>query len=413
MFAKRHRRPEQEEPLVPRGLIWQAMEEPSQAEEPKRQEKANSPENRLHILPPPAQVPASQSSVQASATGADSVSHRPPFWHKAAKPEVVKPACDDDDPTISPLASIPMLATGNAKGQKRLAFFRRLDPHKLDLITHQARRVNTARTTFSAATRKFLRRWDTKVRVFNFWKVFSATIRRGSASLVEARGKVRERRYSERLNQRIAGFATLVVAGAQKVHAKTHDAYTELKARSRARFSERQPEVQHNIASAELPVVETLALRPIARPSLKPPIPAGLPLRVGVAFKRFLPGTETLQAIGRDSRLWASFALTGLSALLLLGFVLTVKHYATEALPSHVLHTNSVTEPAPAETARVAPQKPSAPVESARSTKHTAVVLPKRSTPRVVKPKLRHTEDDDYVARDTFVSYENRRSSSR
>jgi hypothetical protein len=216
------------------------------------------------------------------------------------------------------------------------------------------------------------------------------------------------------LKRRIAGIATLVVAGAQKVRAKTHDGYTELKARSRAHFSERQPEVHHGVAPAEPPVVETLALRPIARQRLKPRILAGPSLRVAVALKRFLSGTERLQAIRRDSRVWTSFAMAGLSALLLLGFVLTVKHYATEALPSHVLHNNSLTERAPAEAAGVASQKPSAPVESARTTKRTAVIPPKRtSLPRVVKPRPRHTEDDDYVARDTFVSYENRRNSSR
>jgi hypothetical protein len=412
MFAKRHRRPEQEEPLVPRGLIWQAMEEPSPADEPKRQERVNSLENRLHILPPPAQVPGSQSSVQASAPDADSVSYRPPFWHKAAKPDVVKPACNDDDPTISPLASIPLVATDSTERQKRLPFFRTLDPHKLELVTHPARRVNTARTTVTAAMRKFLRRWDAKVRVVNFRKAFGATIRRGAASLVEARGKISERRYSERLKRRIAWFATFVVAGAQKARAKTHDAYSELKARSRARFSKRQPKVHHDV-SAELPVVKTLSLSPIARQGLQPRILAGVPLRVAVAFKRFLSRPETLQAIGRDSRLWTSFAMAGFSVLLLLGFVLIVKHYATEALPSHVLHIKSLTDPAPAEAAGVAPQKPSTPVQSARTTKRAAVPPRRATTPRVVKPKPRHTEDDDYVARDTFVSYENRRSSSR
>lgn len=405
MFAKRHRRPEQEEPLVPRGLIWQAMEEGSPAE------KQVSPPSQLQIVPPPAESPAGDPSVRVLAPKADLATPRPAFWHKAAKPELLKPACDDDDPTISALASIPMVASGNAEQQKRLVFFRTLDPHKLDLITHQAGRVNTARTTFAAATRKFLRRWDE--RVINFRKAFGATIRRGSALLAEGRGKIRERRYWERLKQRMAWTATLVFAGAQKARAKTHDAYSDLKARSRARFSEREPKVHHDVASAELPVVETLAVRPVARQRLKPRILAGLPLRVAVAFKRFLPRTETLRAIGRDSRLWTSYAMTGFSALLLLGFVLTVKHYATEALPSHVLRTNSLTESAPAEAAG-APQKPSTAVESVRTTKRTAVVPPKRTTtPRVVKPKPRHTEDDDYVARDTFVSYENRRSNSR
>jgi hypothetical protein len=321
-----------------------------------------------------------------------------------------------DGPTTSPQASIPVVATAETEPQKQSLFF-----HRLDLITHQAQRANTARTDFAAATRKFLRRWDARVLVINFRKLFGATIRRGSALLVEARGKIRERRYSEALKRSVAWIATLVVAVAQKVHATTQLGYPTVKARAKTYLSTistrlratRQSAVQHDTAPAE-PPVETLALRPVSQARLKPRILAGLPLKLSFVVKRLLPGTERLHAKRRDSRLWTSLAMAGLSALLLLGFVLTVKHYATEALPSHVLHNNSLTERAPAEAAGVASQKPAAPVESAGTTKRTAIISPKRiATPRAVKPKPRQTEDDDYVARDTFVSYENRRTRSR
>jgi hypothetical protein len=408
MFAKRHRRPQEEEPLVPHGLVWQATEEPSSAKEPESQEIAAAPATRLQIVPPPVSVPASESSVQVSPTNVDLGSQRPPFWHKAAKPEVVKPVGHSDDPTISPPASIPAIAADDTEPQKRSVFFR-----PLDLVADQARRVNRSRRGFGAVAHKLLGRWDGRALVVKFRKVSGAILRPGLAVLVEARGEILARRPWEGLKRRLVWIATLVAAGAQRVGATAQLGYTKLKVNAKAYLSTKHPAVQHDTVPAE-PPVESLALHPISQARLKSRTLAGLRLRVAVAFKRFLPGTERLQAIRRDSRLWTSLAMAGLSALLLLGFVLTVRHYATEALPSHVLHKDSLTERAPAEAAGVVPQKPSAPVESARATKQTAAIPPKRtSLPRVIKPKPRNIEDNDYVARDTFVSYENRRNRSR
>jgi hypothetical protein len=410
MFAKRHRRSEEEEPLVPHGLIWQAMEEPSPAEEHEAQERASSPGNQLQIVPPLAQVPASQSSVQVSPTEADLASQKPAFWHKAAKLEVVKPVGLGDGPTMSPQASIPVVAAAETEPQKQSLFF-----HRLDLIRQQVHRVNIARSGLAAGTRKFLGRWEARALVFNFRKFFGAIFSSGFAVLVEARGKIRERRYWEGLKRRVGGIGTLVVAGIQKASATAQRGHMKVKVRAETHLLARRLSVQHEAAPAETPV-DTPVGGPIIQQRLKPRILVDLSKRVLVVLKRLLPARDTFHAIRRDSQLWTSFAMAGLSASLLLGFVLTVKHYGTEALPSHVLHDSSLTESAPAEAATV-PKTPASRTESAPTPHRNTNISPKPAAPKPaararVAPKPRHHPDNDYVARDTFVSYENRRNSS-
>jgi hypothetical protein len=87
--------------------------------------------------------------------------------------------------------------------------------------------------------------------------------------------------------------------------------------------------------------------------------------------------------------------MAGLSALLAFGLILTVRRYATAALPSHVF------------------QKDSSPLVCTPAAA-ASVVPPKRmNTGRVVQPKSRHSQEDEYVARDTYVYYGKRRSTSR
>jgi hypothetical protein len=202
----------------------------------------------------------------------------------------------------------------------------------------------------------------------------------------------------------------------QKVGATAHRGYMKLKVRTEIHLSTRRLAVQHETAPAK-PPVDTPVSGPLIQQRSKSRLFVGLSKRLLVVFKRWSPARDTLHTIRRDSHLWTSFAMAGLSALLLLGFISSVRHYGTEALPSHVLHDNSLTETEPAEAATVVPQKPASRTESARTPQRDTRISPKPVSPKPaararVAPKPRHNQDDDYVARDTFVSYENRRNSS-
>ena len=412
MFGKRHRRSQEQEPLVPHGLVWQAMEATAPAENPEVEvEGLSSSAEPLENVPPPAKVPACEPQVQVSGATADLAEpdwdgNRIPFWHRLANPKIVKPATHGDGLTIPPPRSNPVVTTGDRSPRRRPS-------RTVDLVRHQASRVNTASRRFAATMRELSDRVDMKALVSNSRKLAGEVIQWGLAVLARVRARILERRPWEGLKQRVGGICSLALAGAQNVSVKAQHGYRELRLRSQGRFSKSLPEVHPDTTSAALPG-GTFDLPPITRQRQKPRTLIGLPLKVWVALKTFLPQKGTFHAMRRDSRLWTSFAMAGLSALLLLGFVSTVKHYATEALPSHVLRNNSSAERVPAETAGIAPQKTASQVEPVRTPQRDAMTSPKRrAAPRVARPKPRGKEDDDYVARDTFVSYENRRNSSR
>jgi hypothetical protein len=117
-------------------------------------------------------------------------------------------------------------------------------------------------------------------------------------------------------------------------------------------------------------------------------------------------------------------AMAGLSALLALGFITTVRHYGTAALPSHTLDSPSATNVSNASggvsSAGASLPTPvvhaDAPVRA--STSEPMILKParvsepeKKTTPTVAKH--RRSQDDDYVARDTYVVYGAKSNKSR
>jgi hypothetical protein len=112
----------------------------------------------------------------------------------------------------------------------------------------------------------------------------------------------------------------------------------------------------------------------------------------------------------RDSRLWTSMAMATLSAVLALLVVSGVRGYAPHDAPVKVSPKGPATPVA--QTAAGAVRKPS-PTRSARSkpvrTPVQKAVLstpaPKVASPKVTRKKIHHSEDDDYVAKDTYVYY--------
>jgi hypothetical protein len=100
--------------------------------------------------------------------------------------------------------------------------------------------------------------------------------------------------------------------------------------------------------------------------------------------------------------------MASLSAVLALTFISVVRHYATESLPSHHMSREivPVTSSAAIPLSAAPPKQTTArPVQELKRKS----VPPRRPLAAAVRPKgppkSRRTEDDDYVARDTYVYY--------
>jgi len=107
-------------------------------------------------------------------------------------------------------------------------------------------------------------------------------------------------------------------------------------------------------------------------------------------------------------------AMAAVSALLVLALISTVRRFATESLPSHLLHAASSPISNSPPTVSIAPLKPTdRGVQPVRAVSKPAVVERKPvNTAQAIKPKRQRSGDDDYVARDTYVYYGNKPNGS-
>jgi hypothetical protein len=129
--------------------------------------------------------------------------------------------------------------------------------------------------------------------------------------------------------------------------------------------------------------------------------------------------------IQRDSRLWTSMGMAALSALLALVFISTMRRYGpdrveaqpTSTMPSaagaKAVQSNPMVPSKPSTTAKSIAPKPS-PIAQTQTTKQATMTSPaavapqKKEVAAVSTPKrrVRHiSEEDDYVAKDTYVFY--------
>jgi hypothetical protein len=118
-----------------------------------------------------------------------------------------------------------------------------------------------------------------------------------------------------------------------------------------------------------------------------------------------------LHLVRRDPRLWTSMGMAALSAVLALLVISGVRGYSPDTSPSKV--SRNVSAPPVQQPAAIAATKPS-PATASRSSKPVAPVVKqaslstpvrKAASPRVTRKKIHHHEEDDYVAKDTYVYY--------
>lgn len=143
--------------------------------------------------------------------------------------------------------------------------------------------------------------------------------------------------------------------------------------------------------------------------------------RIKVKFQR--PDSTTLESwlargkkarlnlARRDSRLWISMGMAALSAVLALLVISGVRRYAPDtsapkvsrnAPPNPVAQPAAIAVPKPSPATRPASSKPVRPAAKRASLSARGR---KGDSPKAPRKKMRHHEEDGYVAKDTYVYY--------
>lgn len=138
----------------------------------------------------------------------------------------------------------------------------------------------------------------------------------------------------------------------------------------------------------------------------------GLPLKMRIAFAHAKVQWQlSHESVARNSRLWSSVAFGALAALLVMGLFSMARHFAQASLPSNRVSANSSREATEsARSASILPQPLPPAKKHAKKAAHT--MSQESSAPKTAadKPQGRRSSDSDYVAKDTYVYYGSRAS---
>lgn len=427
MFWRRRKLPE-DEPLVPHGLISQAMEEeaspelpPDMLDSPKGLEQsppAEPIEMRLRVSAPV------QSSQPEPLPEQGRIS--PPLkWPRVDKAEIARRAQGIDTavsfPYRRPIVSAAVPDFDASEPEAEIS-----EPAKLEVVETPSAADPIAVAPVAARTEKF--------------KNLLARVRELHLPTVEPL----QQRIHSALSQAKAGASTRfqsATSRVQEVGSRTGVALDAAKMRlvdrSNAAIAQSRSGLQHvreNIRGTDLSG---------ARRAWNRMRSWQVTVRIPASNRRlFSFAVETAKSSGvmirrmvqRDSRLWASMGMAALSALLALGFISVVRHYGpdrVEAQPTSTkvsataaptkAQSNPTVSSTPSTTAKSIDPKPSliAKTSATRPVANvpTPVIAPQKkevtalSTP---KHRVRRTsEEDDYVAKDTYVFYGNAGKPSR
>ena len=421
MFSWLKRKPQEEEPLVPHGLIWQATDDPMHPtapdinpsvspKDPNSQIPDSLPAAKMpaHRVEPPKQpvhignlapeleeAPGSLPWPSLNAKG--SIRKRPlsvdesSFWRKPGNQKPVTPA--EDANSISDIAPVRSAVSDGPADRNTINRF--VADCKQELRSAWLQ-VNHATAELFANARHAYLTWEVK------------------KTLGHARQDAEARIARIRVNVSNAGQDT--AESRRKLSAVMAAAF----ARSRSAASILQQRSVAGLRASERLAQRVSAYRVKIRiPASAKIAPAKLPPLFGSINDAKI---KTRLALRQNSRLAASMAMAALSAVLTLGLILLVSRYEPAAnagansmttpqpepisgahtLPRQRHQAQSVKshKPGPASADRTVSAKPSAVV----STSLHADVKPAQST-AVTARRPHRNQDEDYVARDTYVYY--------
>ncbi len=416
MFWRRRKLPAEDEPLVPHGLILQAMEEPGSElppdmlDSPKdvEQSPAEPVEMRLRVS-----AQAQSRSQEAQPLPEQDKISPPLKWPRVDESEIARRARGIDTAVSFPYRA-PVLGAAVPDVDRFEPEPQAAESAKLEVVETPA-----SPSTPSPETGK-LKKPPSRVLDIQWPSLTPLRERIGTG-------------FSQAKTGASSGFQ-LASDRLKDLRSKSGDALEKAKTRlvdtSQSAILQSRSGLQHvrkGFSSVDVSPASRAWDR-VRSWRLTVRIPAGNKKLLAFWTERAKSSTFLVQrAVQRDSRLWASLGMAGLSALLALGLISAVRHYgpdrveaqptsqpaATFAAPTKAL-SSSVAGATPNSAAEITHAKPS-PIARAGLTekievaKPSAVVTEKKPTAAPPKkPRVRrNTEEDDYVAKDTYVFYGN------
>ena len=411
MFWRRRKLPE-DEPLVPHGLISQAMEEegspelpPDMLDSPKDVEQfpAEPVEMRLRVSAP-------VQSSQAEPLPEQGKISPPLKWSRVDEAEIARRAQGIDTavsfPYRTPIMGAAVPDTDEFEPEPETA-----EPTRLELV--ESPRATEPIPAVSTGK-------------------FSTLISRVRDLRVPTFEPLRQRIHSAFSQARTSASAGFLAATnrMQEVRSKSGVALDAAKIRlvdrSNAAIAQSRSGLQHvrdNIRATDLSGASR-AWNRVRSWQVKVRIPASNRRFISFTVENVKSsGLLVQRMIQRDSRLWASMGMAALSALLALGFISAVRHYgpdrveaqptSTAAAPTKAVQSNSVVLSKPSTATKAGDSEPS-PIAKTQATKQATMISPaavgpqKKEVAAVSTPKrrVRHiSEEDDYIAKDTYVFY--------
>ena len=421
MFAKRKPR-QDDEPLVPHGLVWQATDAPETSETAEIPVTKKTLATESVSAPPQPTAP-----FQAAETlpKKPSVSSPPLFWHSRRQPEIVKDTSTTRSDSEPEILTAPPVAAPAAAVQQSLNSGARVG-HKGPSMAQQFR---TKGSEIASASQRTITRFAADFRRYtrDFGRRFRVEMEHIGAGL-------RTRRASLDLATRFQSTRHSLSSQFWQVAARLRRYGANCKTLGNAYFT--KAVAYTKLRSERLHVMRSSLLR---RESLETPRRdevlkfrtrvrlAGFPLRIRILFTRAISEWRLkANTVGSDSRLLTSMTMALCTALLALGLVSSARRYGNASLPSHLVHSSRPQAAAVATSPTVTSTKAtSVRTESSTKKQEARTVRPRpmptarpAPTARSVqaarpRPKPRRSEEDDYVARDTYIYYGDARAKSR
>lgn len=412
MFGKRKPKPEEDDPLVPHGMVWHATTAPADKVDPipAVPKESNLMEivpgsNRLQVRAPGSDTPARKGSLGSCPPLSWEPVKRsepgdvpPPLVKKKVRPPAeFVPTSRRDSIRPNPIDQGPI---------------RQVSVRAVPLHQDQVRQVPIAK--------------DPIPQNESNGQQIPPTANRMASAATQNVG---------RISEAVSGGLSRVARGSQQLWSSATSAFLRLRQsdllRKRALHFARSIDWQEPVRRggnflANVKSACTVLARQRVRIRL-----GGTPLRVKILLTRSISEWKLKRNSMRiDARLWGSMMMAAISALLVLGLISAVRHYATQSLPSRIGSTHSLANskneiPADAVPAKVAAQAGVVPAKTA--SQHAAAQVPKKpaviqakqvstsspATSSAVRKKPRATTSDDYVAPDTYTYYGNKPQGSK
>jgi hypothetical protein len=426
MFWRRRKLPE-DEPLVPHGLISQAMGDeastelpPDMLDSPKyvEQSPVEPVEMRLRVSVP-------VQSTQAEPLPEQGKISPPLKWPRVDEAEIARRAQGIDTAVSFPYRK-PIIGAAVPEANDFGPEPESAEPAKLELVETPPPPDAVPGVSIPAARSETFSHLLSKLRDLRL------------PSVEPLRQKVHSV-FSQARTSASSGFRSAATR-LQEVRSKSGVALDAAKIRladrSHAAIAQSRSGLQHvreNIRGADLSGASRTWNR-VRAWHVTVTIPASNKRFFSSAVERAKSsGLLVQQMVQSDSRLWASMGMAALSAVLALGFISAVRHYgpdrveaqptsrqaAPTAAPTHTAQSSSEAPARRSTAAKSIDLKPS-PIANTQSTKQvaspTAIVSQKKEASAIHTQKhraRRNTEEDDFVAKDTYVFYGNTGKPSR